>query len=435
MPSRDITGAMPPTGRPIRQGGIEMDAGSIAVSARPAVATHPLRNGRFVLWWLGATTSLFGDQFYIVALPWIVLQLTGSAVAMGTVAMCAGIPRAALMLMGGAVTDRISSRKVLMVTASARAAFVAAIGFLLWVHALQLWHVYLLASAFGVADAFAMPSAGPLLRSLVKPEQLPAANSVWQSSALLAGIVGPAPAGMITKSLGAASAFLLDAISFLFVIAALWVVPDPPPATSASKGKGSVWRAIGEGLSYVMKDVPLRSLMLLAAALNFCLSGPLTVGLAYIARNRFSSPTAFGGWISSVAAGTLIGMLLAGVYKSRHRGRLLVGTAAILGVAMASMGRLTGFWPVAVLLLVMGCFSGFINVQIQAWLQQRVERSVLGRVSSVAMLSSFGLMPVSMAAAGVAVEWSVPWMFAVGGAAVTLVAAFGALQREVRAIE
>src|SRR5689334_22051020 len=115
---------------------MEMIAGSVAVSAgptsaRPVVATHPLRNGPFVLWWLGATTSLFGDQFYIVALPWIVLQLTGSAVAMGTVAMCAGIPRAALMLMGGAVTDRISARKVLMVTASARAALVAAIGVLL----------------------------------------------------------------------------------------------------------------------------------------------------------------------------------------------------------------------------------------------------------------------------------------------------------------
>jgi len=405
------------------------------VAAPPAVATHPLRNGNFVLWWLGATTSLFGDQFYIVALPWIVLQLTGSAVAMGTVAMCAGIPRAALMLMGGAVTDRISSRKVLMVTASARAAFVAAIGYLLWIHGLQLWHVYLLALAFGVADAFAMPSAGPLMRSLVEPAQLPAANSVWQSSALLAGIVGPAPAGMITKSLGGAWAFFLDAISFLFVIAALWVVPDPPPAPSAAKGKPGVWSSIGEGLSYVMRDVPLRSLMLLAAAMNFCLSGPLTVGLAYIAKSRFSTPTAFGGWISSVAAGTLIGMLLAGIYKSRRRGVLLLGTGAVLGVATACMGLLEGFWPVAALLFVMGCFSGFINVQIQAWLQQRVERPLLGRVSSVVMLSSFGLMPLSMAVAGVAVEWSAAWMFAVGGVVVTLVAAFGTFQREVRAIE
>ena len=149
-----------------------------------------------------------------VALPWVVLQLTGSAVAMGTVAMCAGIPRAALMLMGGAVTDRVSARKVLLATASARAVLVAAIGVLLWLHQLQLWHLFVLASAFGVADAFAMPSAGPLMRSLVPPEQLPAANSIWQSSALLTGIVGPAPAGMIMKALGAAWAFFLTPPAF-----------------------------------------------------------------------------------------------------------------------------------------------------------------------------------------------------------------------------
>src|SRR5262247_4180201 len=99
-----------------------MSTGAIAASAEPVVepvaTIHPLRNRHFVLWWLGATTSLFGDQFYVVALPWVVLQLTGSAVAMGTVAMCAGIPRAALMLMGGAVTDRTSPRKLLMLTAS-----------------------------------------------------------------------------------------------------------------------------------------------------------------------------------------------------------------------------------------------------------------------------------------------------------------------------
>jgi len=353
---------------------------------------------------------------------------------MGTVAMCAGIPRAALMLMGGAVTDRISSRKVLLATASARAVLVATIGVLLWLRALELWHVYLLASAFGIADAFAMPSAGPLLRSLVRPEQLPAANSVWQSSALLAGVVAPAPAGGIVKALGAAWAFFLDSVSFLFVIAALWVVPDPPPHPSAARGNVSVWTSIGEGLAYVAKDVPLRSLLLLAAVMNFCLSGPLSIGLAYIAKTRFSSPAAFGGWISAVAAGTLIGMLLAGVHKSQRRGLLLVSTGAILGLLTAGMSVLTGFWPVAVLLLIMGCFSGFINVQLQAWLQQRVDRPVLGRVSSVAMLSSFGLMPVSMAVAGVAVEWSVPWMFAIGGAAVTLVAAFGALNPDVRGI-
>jgi MFS family permease len=382
---------------------------------------------------VGATISLLGDQFYIVALPWVVLQITGSGLAMGTVSMAAGIPRAVLMLMGGAITDRSSPRKLLMLTASARTIFVAAIGALLWFHTLQLWHLYVLAFAFGTADAFALPSAGSMLRSLVKPEQLPAAMSVWQSSALLTGVVGPAPAGIIMKTLGVAWAFFLDAISFLFVIAALWMLPDPPQAQPAGP-KPSVWKSIGEGLAYVGKDVALRSLMLLAAVLNFCLSGPLSVGLAYMAKQRFSSPAFFGIWLSSVAAGMLVGMLLAGVLKSKHRGRLLLSISVVLGGITGCIGFVPGLWGVAALLAVMGLLSGFINVQFQSWMQQRVDRSVVGRVISVTMVANLGLMPLSMAAAGVAVEWSPQWMFVISGLAVMLVAAFGATQKPVREI-
>lgn len=195
-----------------------------------------------------------------------------------------------------------------------------------------------------------------------------------------------------------------------------------------------MWGSIGEGLAYVGRDVALRSLLLLAAVLNFFLAGPLSVGLAYMAKSRFTSPASFGLWLSSVAAGTLIGMLLAGVLKSKPRGLLLVATSSGLGVATACAGFLPGLWPVAALLLAMGVLSGFINVQIQAWFQQRVDRAVLGRVASVAMLSAFGLMPLSMAAAGVAVGWSAQWMFVIAGTAVVLASAFGAMQRPVREI-
>jgi hypothetical protein len=410
-----------------------MATASVPVPDCPSNPVHPLRSRHFVTWWLGATVSLVGDHFYFVALPWVVLQLTGSGLAMGTVAMAAGIPRAALMLVGGAVTDRSSPRKLLMATASARTVLVAAIGALLWLHRLQLWQLYVLAVAFGVADAFAMPSSGPLLRSLVKPEQLPAANSVWQSSALLTGTLVPAPAGLIMKALGAAWAFFIDAFSFLFIIAALWKLPDPPRRQVAAKP--SVLGSIREGLTYVGRDVALRTLMLLAAVLNFCLAGPLSVGLAYMAKARFSSPASFGVWVSSVAAGTLVGMLLAGVFTSKHRGLLLVSTTSVLGVATSGMGLLPGLWPVAALLLVMGGFSGFINVQIQSWFQQRVDRAVLGRVSSVSALSSLGLMPLSMAAAGAAVAWSAEWTFAISGLAVIMVSAFGALQKPVREMQ
>lgn len=409
-----------------------MAAAGISLPATPK-ALHPLRTRSFLTWWMGATISLLGDQFYFVALPWVVLQLTGSGLAMGTVAMSAGVPRAVLMLLGGAITDRTSPRRLLMLTASARTVLVAAIGLLLWAHSLHLWHLYLLAFAFGTADAFAVPASAPLMRSLVTPEQLPAANSVWQSSALMTGIAAPAPAGLIIRALGVAWAFFLDAISFLFIIAALWKLPDTTTAQPAAARPG-VLSSIGEGLKYVSSDVPLRSLMLLTAVLNFCMAGPLNVGLAYMAKARFGSPTSFGIWISSVAAGMLAGMLLAGVLKSKQRGLLLLGISTMLGLLTACMGFLPGLWPVAALLLSMGMLSGFINVQFQSWFQGRVDRAVLGRVVSVIMVANLGLAPLSMGIAGAAVAWSAKWMFLIAGLAVVTVAAFGLLQKPVREI-
>src|SRR6478672_10579079 len=93
-------------------------------------AKHPLRNPNYRLWLIGGTISLLGDQFYFVALPWLVLQQTGSAVAMGAIMMAGAIPRALLMLMGGALTDRVSPRKIMISTASTRALCVTIIGLL-----------------------------------------------------------------------------------------------------------------------------------------------------------------------------------------------------------------------------------------------------------------------------------------------------------------
>ena len=405
----------------------------MATAAALPAPRHPLLNPWFRKWWMGSTVSIAGDQFYLVALPWVVLQLTGSGLAMGTVLMTAAIPRALLMLLGGAITDRTSPRKVLMATAGTRAAAVALIGLLLWTLHIRLWHLYVLGFAFGVADAFAMPAASAFLPSLVESEQLPAANSVAQSTALLAGILGPTPAGFLIKAKGVAWAFVLDAISFLFIIGALIGLPDP--AARAGVRKPSILKSVAEGLGFVKQDVALRTLMAVAAVINFCTIGPFSVGLAYLAKHRFASPSAYGLCISSVAAGALAGMMLAGLARSKRRGKLLLGGSALLGMGMTAIGFLQPLWSIAVLLLAMGAISGYVNVQLQSWIQQRVEVAVRGRVMSVLMLAAFGLMPLSLATAGILVGWSVAGMFALAGLAVVAMSAIGAMQRQVREIE
>jgi MFS family permease len=404
-----------------------------ATMTAPAAAQHPLRNSNYRLLWLGGTISCAGDQFYLVALPWLILQRTGSGLALGTITMMAAIPRAALMLLGGAVADRISPRRIMMTTASARTILVAAVPALLWTHRLQLWQLYILALCFGIADAFAGTAAQAFLPSLVAPEQLAAANSVSQSTVQVATLVAPAPVGLFIKAFGTAWAFFIDAVSFLFILGALWRLPDPP--TVSPGPRRNVFRSIVEGLRYVQRDVALASLMLVISVLNFAVAGPLSIGIAVIAKQRFGTALAFGLLMSSAAAGALSGTLLAGVMKHRKRGRLLLLVSTAIGICLGSIGLVRPEPMLAGVLFVMSATAAFLNVQLIAWFQQRIERAMMGRVMSVLMFASVGLMPFSLAAAGVALKWSLPGTFLIAGTMVLLVTLFATAHRPVREID
>jgi MFS family permease len=402
-----------------------------SIVSTPALE-HPLRNANYRTWLVGGTISLLGDQFYLVALPWLVLQLTGSAAALGAIMMAGAIPRVILMLLGGAISDRISPRKIMMATALARAICVAMIGALVWLDAPRIWELYALVIAFGVADAFAGPAQAAYLPSLVKREQLVAASSVSQTVAQLSTIVGPAPAGFVIQVLGSASAFFADAISFLFIIGALRRLPDPPAAKEVRK---SVWHAIGEGIAHVKRDTLLCTVMLLATVMNFCVTGPVSIGLAYLSKERFDSPAMYGMMISAVAAGGLIGAVLAGVWKIRRRGVMFVIASLLLAVLLGSIGLMRSVWSLAAILLVMGITAGMINVHIGAWAMQRIDDAVRGRVASVLMLASIGIAPVSLAFAGLMVIWNLPLMFLLAGGLMLIATLMAALQRSVREIE
>ena len=410
-----------------------MAAATVSTATLPVTTVeHPLRNPNYRLWLIGGTISLLGDQFYLVALPWLVLQQTGSAVVMGAIMMAGAIPRALLMLMGGAVSDRMSARKIMMATAMARTLWVTVIGVLVWLRVLRTWELYALAVAFGVADAFAVPAQTAYMPSLLKREQLVAASSVSQSTAQMTTIVGPVPAGFVIKTLGVAWAFFVDAISFLFIIGALWKLPDPPKSQTARK---AILHSIVEGITYVGKDRPLRSLMLLVTIMNFCIAGPVSIGLAYLTKTRFGSPAVYGIVISAAAAGSLLGALLAVVWRIRRRGVMILLVSLALGVCLGSIGLLGKVWSIASVLLIMGAAAGMVNIHIGAWIMQRIDVAVRGRVASVLMLASFGITPISLAVAGFLVAWSLKLMFLLAGGLMVLTAAGASFQKPVREIE
>src|SRR5712692_82450 len=227
----------------------------------------PLGARNFRILWIGETVSVLGDQFYFVALPWLVLQLTDSGLALGSMLMTAAIPRAAMMLAGGAATDRFTSRTVMLLSNLARCLIVFVLSVLVYTHAARMWHLYVLAAAFGTFDAFFYPAYISILPSLLEPAHLPAGNSLMQGSVQLTGLIGPAAAGAVIGTAGLAAAFGVDAASFVVSIIALAMMTTVGLATS-NRQRMTLLASIREGIAYAVAHPVIRSLLLAYAVMN-----------------------------------------------------------------------------------------------------------------------------------------------------------------------
>src|SRR5512147_3110113 len=128
---------------------------TLSLDTKPGTNVSPgnvLRIRNFRLLWIGEGISLLGDQFYMIALPWLVLSLTGNALAVGTVMAIAGIPRALFMLVGGALTDRFTPRRLMINSNLGRMILTGLLAILVSTNLIQLWMLYVSALCFGLAD-------------------------------------------------------------------------------------------------------------------------------------------------------------------------------------------------------------------------------------------------------------------------------------------
>jgi MFS family permease len=404
-----------------------------------------------------------------VALAWLVLQLTGSGLALGTVLTAAAIPRVILMLLGGAIADRIEPKMLIFRSNALRALVVGVVAALIISGRVEVWQLVVMAVVFGAVDAFFYPAVSTFLPLLVPSERLTAANGLFQATSQLIGLVGPAAAGITVALIGTSLAFVLDAASFAIAAIAITLVhgglraaavrpagaaaevpgsSDASPGSAASDASApaasdadadahpSVWHSIREGASYTFRDPALRTLIILAAALNFAFTGPISVGLPWLASNRFDAGSAgFGIMISGFGAGALIGAVLAGSVKPvRHRGAMLLGLAALLGVGLGLIGIAPNVLIVTGLMFAMGVGVGFINVNVITWVQQRTEPAILGRVMSLLMLGSQGMAPLSLVLTGVLIDAQPTFVFVASGVLILVAVALGMVWRADRVL-
>ncbi len=432
---------------------------SIETVEAPAAAPQAsllsaLRVRDFRLVWIGETVSVLGDQFYFVALPWLTLQLTGSGLALGAVAAVGGIPRALFMLLGGAITDRFSPRRVMFISNALRIVLTALLMLLVLTNQVQVWMLFVMSFAFGLVDAFFFPAQSAIVPQVVEPHQIESGNALMQITQQLSGFVGPALAGLViatlsgvssiqaleqsgaspgTAGIGAAIGF--DALTFVVAAIALWLMKGGT-ARSQSAQEQSILGSIMEGLRAVWSDPLLRIMILLTAAINFLFAGPFSIGMPVLADRMFAEgAAALGMIVSAFGGGALVGALLAGTLPApKQLGVVVMLLIAGFGLGTALLGSIQTLPLEIAVCAVIGLTIGYVNVVTVSWLQKRIPTESMGRVMSLMTLGSVGLLPISSLLAGVLVDVSLPLLFGGAGTILVILSLFSLTTREIRSM-
>ncbi|MDQ5850887.1 MAG: MFS transporter, partial [Chloroflexota bacterium] len=327
------------------------------------------------LLWLGEGISLVGDEFHVIALTWIALELSGSAAVLGSILAVAMLARAGCMLLGGVVVDRLSPRRIMVVVNGLRAVLGAALTAFVVLDVLAVWHLYVFGAAFGLLDAFFQPAFLAIPPQLVASDELPATNALLQATRRACDMLGPALGGVLLKVSGAGTAFGADAVSFALAATLFARIRTDELAlartTNPVLGKaGAQWRRVlqevGQGLRHVGRNHVLRMLVVVVAVVQLLVTGPLAVGLPTLARTRFAGdPLAFGLLLSTFGGGALVGTLLGGL--PRHSARWwqwITGAIGMFGVCFLIISRATTAPVAALAVAVAGAGAGFVLVLI-----------------------------------------------------------------------
>ncbi|MGX9733651.1 MFS transporter [Janthinobacterium aestuarii] len=404
-----------------------------------------LRNTNF-RWLLGGgLVSMLGDQFSMLALPWLVLSLTNDSLSLGIAVALMGAPRAVLILLGGTIADRYSPRRVLLLSKYANAAILLALSGLLMLDQASVALAYAAALALGVASAFGIPAGTAILPQAVPPQVLQTANSLQMGARQLSLLAGPLLAALVlgardggqqTGMAALAAAFAIDALTFLF---SAWTLRQvslrPLAAATAAQG---MWRDMAAGLSMVWRDMALRSCYAYWAVVAFFVMGPLQVALPVLASERLHGAPALGLLMGAHGAGTLAGMLassVGGAWLRRRFGATLLAVDAIVAILLMALGQIDTAWQGAALLAVTGLLGGYVQVAIFTWIQRRVAPAMLGRAMALFMGIFLGLAPLSAAATGALLRHlSVGELFCAGGALLLAAAIAAALLTDIARI-
>jgi len=368
-----------------------------------------LRHRNFRLFWFGQCISLIGSWMQNIGQAWLVLQLTHSALKLSLVTAMQFLPMMLFALYAGTLVDRFPKRKVLIFTQSSLAVLAFILASITFFHVVQYWHLLVLALLLGIVNTLDMPTRQSLFIELVGRKDLMNAIALNSSIFNLARIIGPAVAGLLIGLVGIAVCFYINAVSFLAVIAALWMIDLPDRVTVKNKTRSfkEIRSDINEGLAYIKrKEIIKQPLILLALISAFVMNFNVLVPV-FAQQELSQKASGYGLMMTCMGIGSFVGALAIAANSSADpRQKYLIGGAAGMSLFLLILGFEKSFWLVCITLFIIGFCSIIFTALVNSIIQLNSEDYVRGRVMSVYALVFGGVMPIGSLFAGNLAEFA-----------------------------
>ena len=379
---------------------------TLAFTLRARTFRSLRRHRNYRIFFTGQLVSLAGTWMQNVALAWLVIELSGSALAVGALAFWRFVPFTLFGLVAGVVADRFESRKLVMTTQAAAMAISIALAVVTLTDTATLPLVYVLAALGGIALAFDAPGRQSLTFQMVGPRELP--NAVALNAGLFNGsrVIGPAIAGLVIAAVGTGLCFVLNAVSFLAVLTALALVREQELRTVEKDPSARIVDGLRRAFSYAWNDPQLRLVLAVVTVVstvgfNFHVLVPLLA-----ADTLHVGPEGFGFLSASFGVGALAGALAAATFRHASWRLFAVGTASF-GVFALLLAPVQNAYLAGVLLVGIGVSFTLFTANANALVQLAAPDHLRGRLIGVYLFAFVGVAPVGGLFAG--------WLAEVGG--------------------
>ncbi len=369
-------------------------------------AFEALKVRNYRLFWLGQLVSQMGTWVQRVAQAWLVLTLTDSPLALGTVTALQFLPILCFSLVGGMLADRVPKRRLLLVTQSLMACQALLLAALTAFGVIRLWHIYALAFFLGLVNALDNPARQSFVPELVGRGQVPNAVALNSMVFNVSRILGPSIGGFGVAAVGFAGCFFANALSFLATIGAL-ILMDPKRFFVAGNGGRRRAAGLGPALRYAVTTPTVLTVIILLALVG-TFGYNFTVVLPLVARYVVGVGAAgFGLMTGAMGVGSVLAALWLAYQRRPTLRRLLAGAAAFsLFLLMVAFSRV--FILTLGLLVLLGFASVFFTANAQTLLQLAAPDELRGRIMSLYTLLFLGTTPIGSSFVGAVAEgWGV----------------------------